>query len=169
MQAPENTVIFIMNCAQIWVCAIVLNIGRPFRRPLTTNKVMTGLLIAELGLLLYFIFSPVEYLTGTDNFIHEFAGLVPLPLDFRFQLFGLVAGNLLGMLMLNSAAVHGVHLVRKIGVKQGWVEAGNNSRYVLQKGNSSRSSAGGQKEGSKKGGKAGARSEGAAVVEATAV
>jgi hypothetical protein len=128
---------------------------------------MTGLLVVELGLLLYFIFSPVEYPSGTDNFIYMFAGLVPLPLEFRFQLFGLVAGNLLGMFVLNSIAVHGVRIVRKMVVDQGWAEAGNNSRYVLQKRERYLNSSSAQNVGGKKGGKHGVRSEGAPyVVEA---
>jgi hypothetical protein len=48
-QAPEETVIFLVNVAQIWISALVLNMGPPFRAPLWTNPALVTVLVGRGG------------------------------------------------------------------------------------------------------------------------
>ena len=45
-QAPENTVVFNMNVAQIWISCLALNIGRPFRAPIWQNRTLVAVLVS---------------------------------------------------------------------------------------------------------------------------
>lgn len=128
LQAPANAVVFCVNVAQIWICAIIFNIGRPFRQPMYTNRGLVVVLLICLGLTLYFIFSPVEYPSGfIDPFIQDFAGLVHLPAYFRGKLFALIVGNLGAAALAHYMSLAVVAAVKKCWPVVPW-ERGQSSR-----------------------------------------
>ncbi len=62
---------FTVNLAQIWLSALALNIGRPFRAPLWRNRTLVSVLTVQLAIVLYCVFTPVDYPGGRHDPVSE--------------------------------------------------------------------------------------------------
>ncbi|PRW55974.1 Ca-transporting ATPase [Chlorella sorokiniana] len=87
-QSYENTTIFLVSLGQFLIAAFVFNKGPPFRRPIYTNLWLLLAMSFQTALLGFLILAPSTPVT------HDFAGLVPLPMEFRSKLCLLLFINL---------------------------------------------------------------------------
>ncbi|GLC61164.1 hypothetical protein PLESTB_001725200 [Pleodorina starrii] len=80
VQAPENTVTYIVALAQYVVLALVFNKGRPHRSSIWTNLWLVAALVAQTAFVLYTLFSADKFTTGVQELV-DMSGVM----DMKFR------------------------------------------------------------------------------------
>ncbi|EHA22475.1 hypothetical protein ASPNIDRAFT_214148, partial [Aspergillus niger ATCC 1015] len=62
IENSENTVLFLLSCFQYILSSVVLSVGPPFRRPMSSNKPFLSMIIVDLMISCYMLFTPSKWL-----------------------------------------------------------------------------------------------------------
>ncbi|PWY65000.1 hypothetical protein BO70DRAFT_325088 [Aspergillus heteromorphus CBS 117.55] len=62
IENSENTVLFLVSSFQYILSSVVLSVGPPFRKPMSSNKPFLSVIIINLGISFYMMFNPSRWL-----------------------------------------------------------------------------------------------------------
>ncbi|PYH72443.1 putative P-type ATPase [Aspergillus vadensis CBS 113365] len=62
IENSENTVLFLLSCFQYILSSVVLSVGPPFRKPMSSNKPFLSMIIVDLMISCYMLFTPSHWL-----------------------------------------------------------------------------------------------------------
>ncbi|XP_053993306.1 polyamine-transporting ATPase 13A3-like [Hylaeus volcanicus] len=100
LQGYENTVVFIVSSFQYIVACLALSMGRPWRKPIYTNTIFTGIMVILSISSILFLLSPT-----TISKLSVWLAIVPLPSYFRISLSLLVICNSVTTLLFEKIVV----------------------------------------------------------------
>ncbi|OOF92274.1 hypothetical protein ASPCADRAFT_210710 [Aspergillus carbonarius ITEM 5010] len=79
IENSENTVLFLVSSFQYILSSVVLSVGPPFRKPMSSNKPFLSMIVVDLMISCYMLFKPSQWLK-------KFMQLTYLPEDFAWEL-----------------------------------------------------------------------------------